>query len=207
MVALNDGLKTAPPSSMEKPSHEGKAMTSWWLRLTAWVFVNTTVLFALFPTSSSSTSLPAIIFAVASTARGLCAASGLCVGLGYYTFSIHFSLNFPSAPPLCRQIYDSSAHSISYPAYFALDTVVHVGATAGTFLAWHSHLSPLSIALAFLFHRSWSYYHSRGATCYLRGAKGDEIYGFANLTPSVMWDVMYASESATLVVMLAMVLL
>lgn len=150
----------------------GKAMTTWWIKLTLFTALNSAVTLALFPptinptpyypstpTATSLQSLPlisieALLVQLCYTLRGVCAVSGMCVGLGYYTFAS--LLSHQQTPSMFRQLYLQKSHSvanISYPCYLVADFCIHCLLTGFIARTWAECMSARSVALAWLFHR------------------------------------------------------
>lgn len=159
---------------------KGSPMTMWWLYLSFTVAV-----FSLGYEYVGDNKFRNLI-------HGTCALSGLCVGIGYYTFMVLF--NFVQEPSLCRQFYDKSwkAKGFSFYSYVLIDTFVHLGCTSGLFYIWYDYINLLSALVCFAFHRLWSLVHSNWKTIYFHG---DIVYEFQKPMPKWSWCVVYGVES------------
>ena len=186
----------------EAQSIAGKAMTTWWLKLTMMTALNGTLILALFEPElealfgSDVDNHPSPVHQVIFALRGLCAASALCVGCGYYCYSITY--NMSQSPSLCYQLYLSSGHTgwMSYLGYFAIDNFVHAFMTVFVYLYWREFVTPTAVGLTFLFHRWWSLKNSNFTTPFL---KGDKVYGIkSKVATDWMWFVAYVVECSVL---------
>ena len=180
----------------------GKAMTTWWLKLTMMTALNGTLILALFEPElealfgSDLVFNPSPVHQVIFSLRGLCAASALCVGCGYYSFSLAYNLS--QTPSLCYQLYLCGGHTgwMPYIGYFVIDNFVHAFLTVFVYLYWHEFVTPTAVGLAFLFHRWWSLKNSNFTTPFL---KGDKIYGITSKVPTGwMWFSAYVVECTVL---------
>lgn len=123
--------------------------------------------------------------------RSACAVSGICVGIGYYTFMSIFS--FVQNPPLIIQLYEKTyIASISFGFYLLLDTTVHFGFTVGIAYLWRKDISFFGSVLACIYHRLWSLIHSGWRTPYFYG---DTVYEFREPMPSWSWAIVYGLET------------
>jgi len=166
---------------------KGKAMTIWWLCLSLNVIVVILINLVVFTPGLPQPPGHGIL----NMLRGMCAASALCVGIGYYGFAISFS--YVQKPILIRQLHWKHKHWLPYRVYFILDAAIHVGATSTQFYTWSQHISLRSIAMTYSFHRFWSFYHSRGTTLYYTG---NDVYSFRKNMPLWAWQLMYVVEGA-----------
>lgn len=176
----------------------GRSMTMWWLKLTAVTALNGSLLLHLFPDPISASTLHRVV----SAFRGCSAASGVCVGIGYYMFALMVALR-RGQPSLFFQLYCSTglSPSISFLNYMILDFGVHLGATSSVFLVWKDAVSAYttaSVVLAFSFHRWWSLWHSSFRSPFFRG---DQVYLLPKPLPWWMWDASYLVEFLVLLVL------
>ena len=174
----------------------GKSMTMWWLRLSVATALNGTLLLELFApelewTNPHESILQRVIYAL----RGCCAASALCVCLGYYTFVILMAVFYKTN--LIHQLYVStkSSVSMSFLKYLMLDVAVHLFATTSLYNWWREYISTTSIFLAFVFHRWWSLWNSGFRSTYFRG---DQIYLFPKPASPWLWYSVWVVESVVL---------
>jgi len=177
-------------NSVEGPgvSLGGRSMTMWWLKLSAVTALNGSLLLHLFPDSVS-------LHRVVSAFRGCSAASGVCVGVGYYMFALMMALT-RRQPSLFYQLYRSTglSSSISFPNYMTLDFAVHLVATTSVYLIWKDAVAADttgSVVLAYSFHRWWSLWHSGFQSPFFRG---DQVYLLPKPLPWWMWDASYLVE-------------
>ena len=81
----SSSLKTSSKQNQTKKRSEinGKAMTTWWIKLTAFTALNGSLILSLFkPELEYLHPEESLTHQVIFTLRGLCACSGLCVGIG-----------------------------------------------------------------------------------------------------------------------------
>jgi len=172
----------------------GRSMTLWWLKLSGAAALNGPLLLAMFQKDEAVLS---VLQVVVPAIQGCCAASSLCVGLGYYT-AVLCSAAAGDTPSLFYRLYEctGSAGSMSFALYLALDFGVHAIATTSVFVLWRHHLTLHAIFLAFLFHRWWSLWYSSFKTLYLHG---DDVYQLRRPLSAWVWNASYAAEFLVLV--------
>jgi hypothetical protein len=158
-----------------------EAMTKWWLKVT-------TLCYFL------SYYQPEYLEDYFNFVKGVCAASGCCVFIGYYVFS--YIYNCCHEPNLTKQFYiNNFATFMSYSNYLMLDVVIHIILPVVTYYFWHNHITLFTSTVAFLFHRCWSIVNSNFTSIYLDGSA---IYN-VNCLPVWGWRTVYIGEFLVLV--------
>jgi hypothetical protein len=158
-----------------------EAMTKWWLKITTICYF-----ISLMPID--------IIESYCNFVKGVCAASGCCVFIGYYVFA--YIYNCINEPNLTKQFYtDNFATVLSYSNYLLLDSSIHIILPITTYYFWHDHITIASSVVAFIFHRCWSIVNSNFTSIYLDGS---HIYNVKCL-PVWGWRVVYIGEFLVLV--------
>lgn len=157
-----------------------EAMTKWWLKVTCLCYGLTYV-----PLPQHHICL----------LKGLCAASGCCVAIGYYVFASIYDKCYQ--PNLTKQFYlDNASTMMSYSTYIVVNRCIHIILPIVIYAIWYSHITMASSILAFLFHRSWSMVNSNFTSIYMNGSP---IYKIKCL-PAWGWTVVYIGEFLVLVI-------
>ena len=127
--------------------------------------------------------------------KGIAAASGLCVGVGYYTFKAAFRYCHGSMSLELWQA--NNLHRIGFPywLFLCLDVAVHVWGVVYTAYKWGRNITPLALLITFIIHRLWSLVHSSGRTVYY--TEVHKVYGFKEM-PLWSFVALYTSEAITL---------
>jgi len=189
----------------KKPEVVGQGMTIWWLVLSVF-----TVFFRyeqqlrmyvfhlealpapamellgqwLVNTSPNSTSSMVRLMQGASTV------SALCVGIGYYSFKICFRMVQGS---MAWQLYSQmTPKRMPFWCFYVVDMLVHVIVVGVITYFWWQHVDSVSAVVAWVYHRLWSFVHSKGATLFF--TRVEEVYGFKEPMPWWAYLTMYLSE-------------
>jgi len=160
-------------------SNEG--MTKWWLKVTFLCHF-----LSLLPIEFTKSYCNFI--------KGVCAASGCCVFVGYYVFV--YIYNTCHKPNLSKQFYINNFSTVmTYTNYLLMDTFIHIALPVTIYYLWYTHISIHSAIATFLFHRTWSIVNSKCTSIYLDGST---IYKINSL-PIWGWHVVYVGEFLVLV--------
>lgn len=125
--------------------------------------------------------------------QGVSAVSALCVGIGYYTFKVCFRVVQGSmASQLYGQLPQKLKAIIPFWCFYVLDFLVHVITVCVITYFWWRHVDSISAVVAWVYHRLWSFVHSKGATLFF--TRVEEVYGFREPMPWWSYMAMYASE-------------
>ena len=199
-------------SMSEIPARTGDGMTIWWLalvvitavlrheaaaRMWMWGLEEVPVSFfdkavAWLIETSHQASMDPQTTALALL-RGVCTVSGLCVGIGYYTFKVCFRHVQGS---MSKQLFyhNNMDEFMSYPVFLFFDIATHVGVVSTVAYFWWKHVTPASTILSFLVHRLWSWTYSRGSTTFYTDVH--LVYGFRKKMPMWSFYLLYGSEFA-----------
>lgn len=195
------------------PKRNGEGMTIWWLNtvlltliarfeapLRQWLFsldimpkpAFYSVVNWLLSTSQLHETVEQNALALL---KGVAAASGLCVGVGYYTFKAAFRYCHGSMSTELWQA--NNLHRVGFPywLFLCLDLAVHVLGVVYTAYRWGANITPLAVLITFVIHRLWSLVHSTGRTVYY--TEVHTVYGFKEM-PSWSFIALYGSEAITL---------
>lgn len=188
----------------------GDGMTIWWIALTMLTLFfrfEATIRQEVFKMEVGASYLETALEWLISTSkgdnpteialtllRGVSCVTGLCVGIGYYTFKICFRMVEGS---MSRQLYE--AHDVgrhcSYEVFLMLDILTHVGAVCAIAWAWARHITPAAAIISFMFHRLWSWTFSTGRQLFF--TRVHEVYGFA---PMPKWTFLFLYGSEIIVI-------
>jgi hypothetical protein len=159
-----------------------EAMTKWWVKVTALTCLTTTLL----PVEC--------INIYTNIVKGMCAASGCCIFIGYYVFVYIYDSHHQIS--LTKQFFINNCHlPISFPTYLWLDRVVHIALPIVTYYLWYKHITLASSIIAFVFHRMWSIINSNFTSIYIDGTP---IYRI-NRLPAGGWRTVYIGEFLVLI--------
>jgi hypothetical protein len=123
--------------------------------------------------------------------QGVSTVSALCVCGCYYTFKLCFRRIQGS---MAFQLWSQGANKvIPFWAFYVFDILVHVVIVGLMTYYWYKHVDVLSALIAYVFHRMWSWVHSRGDSVYF--CKVEEVYGFQKPMPTWSYVLLYASET------------
>ena len=194
------------------PKRDGEGMTIWWLRavlltliarfeapLRQWLFSLDAVPKPAFNIMVSWLLTSSQLHENAEQnammlLKGVAACSGLCVGIGYYTFKAAFRYCHGSMSTELWQA-NNLNHAIPYWLFMCLDLAVHVFGVVYTAHRWGKYITPLAVLITFILHRLWSLVHSTGTTVYY--TEVHKVYGFKEM-PGWSFVALYGSEAITL---------
>jgi hypothetical protein len=155
-----------------------EGMTKWWLKVTLLCYFMT-----LLPAQSYCNFI-----------KGVSAASGCCVFIGYYVFVCIY--NTCHQPNLSKQFYiDNFSTLMTYTNYLLIDSVIHIVLPITTYYFWYRHITINTAIVTFVFHRAWSVVNSKCTSIYMDGSS---IYNIKSL-PIWGWRVVYVGEFLVLV--------
>ena len=139
------------------------------------------------------TTSPNSMTSVVRLMQGVSTVSALCVMIGYYTFKICFRYVQGS---MAWQLYTktpSLMRFIPFWCFYVLDILVHVVFASLITYFWWQYVDSLAAVVAWVYHRLWSFVHSKGATVFF--TRVEEVYGFKEPMPYWAYLCMYLSEA------------